>query len=117
MTRYVALVNWTEQGIRNAKDTVKRADAFVAVARRMDCRVHEILWTMGPYDVLAFIDAPNDQTVSALTLSLGMLGNVRTVTMRAYTKEEMEEVLRVVQDTTSTAGSADGDPRGDFMGE
>ena len=93
MARYVALVNWTDQGVRAAKETVKRADAFVAAARRMDCQVHEILWTMGPYDIVASLEAPSDQVLSALTLSLGMLGNVRTMTMRAYTKEEMGKIL------------------------
>ncbi len=94
MPLYVALVSWTDQGARNVKDTVKRADAFTAAAKKLNCTVQDILWTMGPYDVVTTLDAPNDQAMSTLSLSLGMLGNVRTVTMRAYKKEEMEKIIR-----------------------
>ncbi len=93
MPVYVALVNWTDQGAKNMKDTIKRADAFIDAARKMNCRVREILYTMGPHDVVTVVEAPDDETVSKLTLGVSMLGNVRTLTMRAYTKDEMAKIV------------------------
>ncbi len=93
MALYVMLVNWTDQGVRNVKDTIKRADAVVATARRHKCDVKELLWTMGAYDALAVLEGPNDQAISAVALSIGMQGNVRTLTMRAYEKAEMEKIV------------------------
>jgi uncharacterized protein with GYD domain len=94
MPLYVSLVNWTDQGARNVKESVKRADAFVAAAEKMKCKVHNLLYTMGEYDIVSIIEAPNDRAASALALSLGTLGNVRTVTVPAYTKDEMVSILR-----------------------
>lgn len=93
MPLYVALGNWTDQGVKNVKDTAKRADAFAAAAKSMNCTVREILYTMGPYDLLTIIEAPNDETVSKLALAVGMLGNIRTVSMRAHTKDEMARIV------------------------
>jgi uncharacterized protein with GYD domain len=93
MPLYVTLVNWTNQGVRNVKDTVKRADAIVVAAKKHKCAVKELLWTMGAYDALAVFDAPNDQAMSTLALSIAMQGNVRTLTMRAYEKREMAKII------------------------
>jgi len=93
MPVYVALANWTDQGVKNVKDTIKRADAFADAATKMNCRVREILYTMGPHDVVTIIEAPNDETASKLTLAVGMLGSIRTLSMRAYTKEEMAKII------------------------
>ena len=93
MAIYVGLLNWTEQGIRAAKDTVKRADTLKGSAEKANCKVHEVLWTMGPYDALVIYEAPSDQAASALTIALGMQGHVRTLTMRAYTREEMAKIV------------------------
>lgn len=60
----------------------------------MNCRVHQLLWTMGPYDLVSVVEAPDDASVSRLMLSLGMQGNVRTLSMRAFQRGEMEEILR-----------------------
>jgi len=76
------------------KDTVKRADAFVATTEKMGCKVHNLLYTMGPHDVVTIIEAPNDRAASAATLSVSALGNVRTLTMPAYTKDEMGGIIR-----------------------
>jgi len=97
MPLFVSLVNWTDQGVRNAKDTVKRAEAFSAAAEKMGCKVHTFVWTVGPYDLVAIIEAPNDQVYSSLALSLARLGNTRTVSMRAYTKGEMEHIVQAIQ--------------------
>ncbi|MGH2405434.1 MAG: GYD domain-containing protein [bacterium] len=93
MPLYVTLGNWTDQGVRTVKDTMKRADAFVAAAEKLNCKVREIVWTMGAYDIVAMVEAPNDQVASQLALGTGMGGNVRTLTMRAYQKGEMEKII------------------------
>ncbi|HET8678846.1 MAG TPA: GYD domain-containing protein [bacterium] len=97
MPLYVMLVNWTDQGARNVRSTVKRADAVVAAARKQRCEVLQLLWTMGAYDALAIFDAPNDQAMSTLALSIASQGNVRTLTMRAYEKAEMNKIIAGVR--------------------
>ena len=93
MSLYVVLVNWTDQGARNVKDTVKRGEAFVAAAKQYNCKVRELLWTMGSYDAVAIVEAPNDEAMSTLSLSTAMQGNVRTLTMRAYEKDAFAKVI------------------------
>jgi uncharacterized protein with GYD domain len=63
----------------------------------MGVKITEAFWTMGAYDVVILFDAPNDETVSALSLKLGSLGNVKSQTMRAFRREEMENVLAKIR--------------------
>src|SRR5436309_13088459 len=93
MARYISLIQCTEQGIRNVKDTVKRGDAAIAEAVKMGMKIIEEFWTMGAYDVVVMFDAPDDETVSAFLLKIGAMGNVRGQTLRAFRKEEMEGIL------------------------
>ena len=97
MAKYVSLLQFTDQGIRNVKDTVKRAAAATAEAEKMGLKVTDSFWTMGAYDVVLLLDAPDDETVSAFTLKLGSLGNVKSQTMRAIRREEMESILAKVK--------------------
>ncbi len=94
MPMYVILGNYTEQGIRNIRKTTKRAEAFRVLAKKMGVRVKEIYWTMGRYDVVTVVDAPDDVTVTRLLLAAGSLGNVRTETLRAYTEGEVGKILK-----------------------
>ena len=96
MPRYVALVSFTEQGIRDIKNSLKRADRFKKLAARHKVKVREIHWTMGKYDIVVSFDAPNDAAISALTLDNCRLGNVRTETMRAYTRDEFAAILKAI---------------------
>jgi uncharacterized protein with GYD domain len=93
MPNYVVLGSWTDQGIRNVKDTVQRYEAARAQAGRFGVTFKETLWTMGAYDVVNIVEAPDDATASRVALAVGSLGNVRTVTMRAYTKDELSAIL------------------------
>src|SRR5207237_8556873 len=97
MAMYVSLLQFTEQGIRNVKDTVKRAAAATAEAEKMGAKVTDSFWTMGAYDVVLLLEAPNDETVSAFSLKLGALGNVMSQTMRAFSRKEMEGILAKVK--------------------
>jgi len=97
MAMYVCLLQFTEQGIRNVKDTIKRAAAATAEAEKMGAKVTDSFWTMGAYDVVLMLDAPDDETIGAFSLKLGSLGNVKTHTMRAFRREEMEAILAKVK--------------------
>ena len=93
MATYVLLLNFTDQGIRNVKDTTKRAEAFKSIADKAGGKVKEVYWTLGQYDGVLIIEAPDEATATALGLSLGSLGNVRTQTLRAFSAEEIGRVL------------------------
>ncbi len=97
MAKYVSLFQFTEQGVRNVKDMVKRAAAATAEAEKMGIKITEILWTMGAYDLVVLLDAPDDETVSAFSLKIASLGNSKTHTMRAFRREEMEKLLAKIK--------------------
>jgi uncharacterized protein with GYD domain len=94
MATFVMLASFTEQGVRNVKETAKRADAFKQMAEKVGVTIREVYWTLGPYDVVAVGEAPDDETATALSLSLASLGNVRTQTLRAFSRNEMDAIVR-----------------------
>ncbi|MBS1135047.1 MAG: hypothetical protein H6R02_2188 [Burkholderiaceae bacterium] len=96
MATYVVLVNYTEQGIRNVKDTTKRADAVRDLAKKFGATVREFYWTMGKYDLVVIFDAPDDAAMTALSLTIAQAGNVRTQTMRAFLRDEVNGMLAKV---------------------
>ena len=97
MAMYVSLLQFTDQGVRNVKDTRKRSEAATAEAEKMGVKIINAFWTMGAYDVVILLDAPNDETVSAFSLKMGSLGNVKSQTMRAFRVEEMESILAKIK--------------------
>ncbi|HEU4922571.1 MAG TPA: GYD domain-containing protein [Burkholderiales bacterium] len=94
MATYVTVGNFTDQGIRGVRDTTKRAAAVKEVAKKAGVTIKEIWWTMGQFDVIVIYEAPDDTSMSALALALGAAGNVRGQTLRAYSREEMDAVLK-----------------------
>jgi len=91
---YVILMNFTEQGVRTVKDTTKRAKAFREMAEsQFKTKVKDLYWTLGAYDVMAIVDAPDEKSVIALALALAVKGNVKTQTLRAINEKEMKEIL------------------------
>jgi uncharacterized protein with GYD domain len=90
---YVTLLNWTDQGIRDYRDTEQRADAFDAALRSLGARLVNLYWTVGPHDLVAVVEAPDDETATAALLRLGALGNVRSTTLRAFGREEFDGVI------------------------
>lgn len=93
MATYVVLCNFTDQGIRNVKETTHRAEAVEAAAKKAGIGVKSILWTLGNYDLVATFEAPDDVAITAFGLSIGTAGNVRTATLRAFTRDEMNTIL------------------------
>ena len=92
MRSYVILLNWTDQGVKNSRDTIKRARAFRALIESRGGKVREHLYTLGGYDIVMVIEFPDDDTAAAAVLALASLGNVRTKTMRAFTDEEVTAI-------------------------
>jgi uncharacterized protein with GYD domain len=93
MPTFISLVNWTDQGIRNFKETASRAAAAKELARRMGGEMKEIYWTLGQYDIVAVADFPDDETGTAFLLALGSQGNTRTNSMRAFSESELTGIL------------------------
>jgi Uncharacterized conserved protein len=93
MATYILLVNFTDQGVRNAKDTLRRADAFKEMAKKSGANVKDLYWTLGQYDAVTILEAPDDMTATALALSLGKLGNVRTQTLPAFSAADMKTII------------------------
>jgi uncharacterized protein with GYD domain len=93
MATFVSLVNWTDQGIRSYRDTTKRADAFTELVERHGGSVKGIWWTLGEYDIVAIGETPDAETYTALTLELGAMGSVRTQTLQAFDRTEIEQII------------------------
>jgi uncharacterized protein with GYD domain len=93
MATYIVLANFTEQGIRDVKDSPQRADAFKDMAKKAGATVKDVFWTLGQYDAVAIVEAPDDVSATALGLSVAKLGNVRTQTLRAFSAAEMKNIL------------------------
>ncbi len=93
MPRYVTLINWTDQGIAGFEDSVDRYEAAQQQFEGLGVRFVDIYWTLGEHDIVSVIDAPDDESVTAALLKLGSAGNVRTKTMRAFSRDEMRAVI------------------------
>ena len=96
MAMYVVLANFTDQGVRNVKDSTKRAEAFKELAKSSGATVKDLYWTLGQYDIVATVDAPDDMAITELGLTLAKAGNVRTQTLRAFSQAEMGSILSKV---------------------
>ena len=93
MATYIVLSKFTEQGIRAIRDTTKRADAVREQARKMGIETKSIYWTIGEYDVVVTFEAPDDASITALALAISSAGNVRTQTLRAFSRDEVTGIL------------------------
>ena len=93
MPVYVQLITWTERGSSATKETVQRARRAREQAQKMGARLREVIWTMGRYDAVAIIEAPNDETASRFALWVGAQGAARTETLRGYTEEEIAKIV------------------------
>ena len=97
MATYVTLINFTDQGIRNVKDTANRASTYKKLATQLGCTLKEIYWTEGQYDVVSIVDAPDDDAAAtALAMSVAKLGFIRTHSMRAFTLAELAPIMEKV---------------------
>ncbi|MGH8705075.1 MAG: GYD domain-containing protein [Burkholderiales bacterium] len=93
MATFIVLANFTDQGIRNVKDSPKRADAFKALAAKIGVKVKDMYWTLGHYDLVVTADAPDAAAATAVGLAVGSLGNVRTETLTAFSADEIGKII------------------------
>lgn len=93
MTTYVMLANWTDQGMRSVKDSTKRLDAAKKALKDMDGEFKSFFLTMGDYDLVAIYEAPDDAVAARFNLQIGMLGNIRTHTLKAFPETAYREII------------------------
>ncbi len=96
MSMYILLVNYTPQGIANIKESPDRANAARELARTCGAEMKDVYMTLGDYDIVATVEAQNDQAMAKFVLALGSLGNVRTTTLKAFTEPEFREIIRAL---------------------
>jgi uncharacterized protein with GYD domain len=97
MKTYVSLVSWTDQGIKEFRDTIERAGEFSKLVQNSGGRVREMMWTVGEYDMVCVADFPDEETGVAALLKAGSLGNIRSNTLPAFSAEEMSAILAKVR--------------------
>ena len=94
MAKYVVLVNFTDQGVRTAKDTVKRFEQTRDTFQKMRVSFDSVYWTLGRHDIVAILEAPDDESITAMMLELTAEGNLRTTTLRAFHHDQMQAIIR-----------------------
>jgi uncharacterized protein with GYD domain len=92
MATFISLLNFTDQGIRNVKDSPDRYEAFRAMAEKLGVRVKDLYYTVGHYDVVAIMEG-SDEAVTTALLKVGSLGNVRTETLRGFSLDDMKKIV------------------------
>lgn len=93
MVKYVILLNWTEQGVAGVRDTVTRYQGAKALLESKGGSFEAVAWTAGPYDLVAIVNVPDDETAAAFNLTLAQAGNLKTLTMRAFGEDEMQGII------------------------
>jgi uncharacterized protein with GYD domain len=93
MASYIVLIHFTEQGLKNIKDSPKRAAKATAMAKKMGVKIREIFWTLGAYDGVLILESPDEETITAWSLSMGALGFVKTETLRAFPAKKFGAIL------------------------
>ena len=93
MAQYIMLSNWTEQGIKNVKESPKRLDAAKALAKKFNGEILDFYMTTGAHDMVVMLEAPDDEAAAKFALSLGSAGNVRTTTLKAFSEQSYRSII------------------------
>jgi uncharacterized protein with GYD domain len=93
MATFIVLLDYTDQGIRELRDSPRRADEFNALASRSGIKVVGQYWTIGSHDGVLVMEAPTEEIAASVLLGLGASGNVRTTTLRAFDWAEAQELI------------------------
>jgi len=93
MATYVIFMNWTDQGVRADRESVRRRDQADALAEKHGASIVHIYWTMGQHDIVAVIEAPDDESITAMMLELTAAGNIRTSPLRGFDHDEMQPII------------------------
>ena len=92
MPTYISLINYTDQGIKNIKDSPDRLKVFKEAAEKMGIKVKDVYYTVGSYDIVTVLEGTGE-AVTATLLKIGSLGNIRTQTMRGFSPDEMKKII------------------------
>jgi uncharacterized protein with GYD domain len=93
MGTYIELLNWTDQGVKNVKDSPSRLDAARAMGKKMGVNIKEFYLTAGACDMVVIADAPDDDTMAKFNLTLAMGGNIRTTTLKAFSEDAYRKII------------------------
>ena len=93
MPSYIVLVDWTDQGIKNIKDTIKRAKSFEGAIEKAGGKSLGMYYAMGRYGFVAIVESPTDEAITSVLYSLGSLGNARTETLKAFSVAEAAKII------------------------
>ncbi len=93
MPTFISFVNWTDQGIKEVKDSPNRIEAARAALKGLGGEVKDIYVTTGQYDILVIVDAPDGDVMAKFALAIGAQGNVRTTTCRGFTEGEFQKIV------------------------
>jgi uncharacterized protein with GYD domain len=97
MGKYVLLIRWTDQGLKNVRDTIKRADSFKAYLEKKGGKLTEILYTFGKFDIVITAELPSDEVAMSVSLSTAALGNVRITTLKAFDLDETRKIIETLK--------------------
>jgi uncharacterized protein with GYD domain len=93
MATYLMLLNWTDQGMRNIKESPKRMDAAKKLAKDFGGKITTVYMTQGSFDLVLVAEMPNDEKAAGFVLKLGSLGNVRSTTLKAYSEDDYRNII------------------------
>ena len=93
MSTYLMLLNWTDQGIRNIKESPKRMDAAKKLAKDFGGEIKTVYMTQGTFDLVLVAEMPSEDKTAGFVLKLGSLGNVRTTTLKAYSEDDYRKII------------------------
>ena len=96
MAKYIVLINWTEHGIKNVKDSPKRLDAARALCKKHGCAMTKFYLTMGAHDMVAIVEGPDDEAMAKVALGLGSSGAIRTTTLRAFSEATYRKLIDAI---------------------
>jgi uncharacterized protein with GYD domain len=92
MATYITLLRWTQRGAERLKDSPKRLDAGRKAFKKIGAEIKDVYMTMGRYDLVCVIEAPDDETAARALLSLGAQGNIQSETLKAFTEDEYRKI-------------------------
>jgi uncharacterized protein with GYD domain len=96
MPIYIMLVNWTQQGVSNVKESPMGFDAFKQSPEQAGGQLKSFFLVMGQYDMICVVEVPSDEVIAKLGLTNGAKGNIRTHTLRAFTEDEYRKLIEAL---------------------
>ncbi len=93
MAKYVALINWTEKGVREVKESPARADLARKLAKELGGEMQQLYMTMGAYDLVAVLEMPDDEAAAKFALKSAAGGHIRTSTLKAFDETAYRKII------------------------